>query len=219
MARLIAIGDIHGQARKLALLLEQVHPTDRDQLVLLGDYIDRGPDSHGVIEQLLQLRADLPRTVFLRGNHELMLLNALVETSFHELMPSSGLESYSNLQLYLFNGGHATLASYEVQGLGELPEEHLAFIRQTRLYFRKDGFLFVHAGARNDMPLEQQDEYTLLWERHSAPGENEVHVVGHTPTADGLPLFEAGRYSLDTGAGFGGSLTACEVNTRQIWQI
>jgi len=222
MKRLIAVGDIHGQKEKLERLLETVHPTGEDQLVFLGDYIDRGPDARGVIELLIDFRESWPKTVFLKGNHEQMLLNALVETAFHadSTLPSAPLdiESFSAIQLFLLNGGLATLRSYAIQRVDQLPQAHIAFIRQTQLYFQKEGFLFVHAGARNDLPLEQQEEYTLLWDRSLEPGTREIHVVGHSPTAQGLPVFEKGRYSLDTGAGHGRPLTACEVITKQYWQ-
>ncbi|MEJ2200398.1 MAG: metallophosphoesterase family protein [Desulfuromonadaceae bacterium] len=223
--RLIAIGDIHGQRRKLEQLLRLLQATEKDQLVFLGDYIDRGPDSRGVIETLLELRNCLPETIFLKGNHEQMLLNALLEENFLTesiftdlSTPNSASLLFSDITIYLRNGGMATLKSYGIKQLQELPRTHLEFIRQTRLYFRMDGFLFVHAGARDDLPLEEQDEYTLLWERNSAPGSEEIHVVGHSPTPGGQPLFEEGRYSLDTGAGLGNQLTACDVYTRQIWQ-
>jgi len=224
MNRLIAVGDIHGQREKLEQLLGKVRPAAADQLVFLGDYIDRGPDSRGVIELLIEMRETRPNTIFLKGNHEQMLLNALLEEKFlSDSVPavssaSPGSISFSDIQLFLQNGGSATLRSYAVERVDELPRPHLAFIRLTQLYYRKDGFLFVHAGARNDLPLDQQDEYTFLWDRNSDPGATEIHVVGHTPTANGLPLFEPGRYSLDTGAGFGRPLTACEVRTKEIWQ-
>jgi len=218
MERLIAIGDIHGQNKKLEQLLELIRPTDQDQLVFLGDYIDRGPDTQGVIELLFKIRESWPNSIFLKGNHEQMLLNALVEAAFQadSILPHAA--TFSDIQLYLQNGGAATLKSYDVQRVEQLPQAHIDFIRQTRLYFRRDGFLFVHAGARNDLPLDQQNEYTLLWDRNLEPGIAETHVVGHTPTADGLPSFEKGRYSLDTGAGHGRPLTACEVRTKQYWQ-
>jgi serine/threonine protein phosphatase 1 len=222
--RLIAIGDIHGQLARLEKLLDKVEPTRADQLVFLGDYIDRGPDSCGVIEQLMALGAALPQTVFLKGNHEQMLLDAVTEAELHafsappETSTSLFGESRSRLSFYLLNGGLATLRSYARERVTELPRSHLDFLRQTRLYFRREGFLFVHAGARNDLPIEQQDEYILLWEGHLPPGNTEVQVVGHQPTVNGLPVFEEGRFSLDTGAGFGRPLTACEVRTRQIWQ-
>lgn len=223
--RLIAIGDIHGQKEKLERLLDDVAPTGEDRLVFLGDYIDRGPDAHGVIELLINLREDRPDTVFIRGNHEQMLLDALFEAVFsagsvpaERSVPDLELERFSELQVYLRNGGPATLASYGVDRVDALPAEHVAFLQATRFYYRQAGFLFVHAGARNDLPLAEQDEYTLLWDRTLDPGIREVHVVGHQPTTTGLPGFEAGRYRIDTGAGSKGPLTACDVLTRTFWQ-
>ena len=223
MQRLIAIGDIHGQKKKLEQLFQLIQPTSEDQLVFLGDYIDRGPDSRGVLDLLIETGRGFPDTVFLRGNHEMMLLNALTEARFKadSIFPeNSDPDRFtpSDIDLFLQNGGTATLNSYRIRQVNQFPETHLEFIRRTRLYFRKDGYLFVHAGARNDLPLDQQSEYTLLWERYAQPGDKEIHVVGHSPTPDALPRFEKGRYSLDTGAGFGKPLTACEVKSKNFWQ-
>ena len=79
MTRLIAVGDVHGQLKMLEDLINQVKPTQDDQVVFLGDYIDRGPDSKGVIDYLIQFDQKLPQTIFLRGNHEQMFLDALVD--------------------------------------------------------------------------------------------------------------------------------------------
>ena len=225
MSRLIAIGDIHGQIYKLEKLLAELPLQDEDRLVFLGDYVDRGPNVCAVVSLLMKLAQERPETVFLRGNHEQMLLDALVETHFirgTEQDPVSSLirgkNLHSSIQHHLQNGGLATLKSYSVDSVADIPLAHIIFLQQTRLHFRAAGFLFVHAGARNDIPIEQQDVRTLLWDRHLEPGDREIHVVGHKPTADGRPCFERGRYSIDTGAGFGNPLTACDVKTREFWQ-
>ncbi len=225
MSRLIAIGDIHGQIHKLETLLADLPLQDEDRLVFLGDYVDRGPDVCAVINLLLELAEERPRTVFLRGNHEQMLLDALIETHFvrgagRDPVASAvrGKSLHSAIQHHLQNGGLATLKSYSVNSVAELPHAHITFLQQTRLYFRAEGFLFVHAGASNDLPVEEQDIRILLWDRHLEPGTEEIHVVGHKPTTNGRPCFEPGRYSIDTGAGFGNPLTACDVITREFWQ-
>ncbi len=228
MDRLIAVGDIHGHLDKLNRLLEHVVPTNADRLVFLGDYMDRGPESRGVIERLIALREAFPRTVFLRGNHEQLLLDAMVElglssdTPLRERSPHYAEYSYpSDWAIFIANGGTATLRSYGINSLVEgLPEEHLDFIRGTEIWWEHAPFIFVHAGADPDAAMEHQRIDRLLWERNALPGKNgHIYVVGHSPTPDQLPHFEPGLYALDTGAGHGHRLTACNVLNRHYWQV
>jgi serine/threonine protein phosphatase 1 len=224
--RLIAIGDIHGQADMLYRLLNVVSPRTEDQFVFLGDYIDRGKDSCGVIEQLIQFKKEFPRTVFIRGNHDQLLLDALAELKVRHVLRTRDISrEYANyslvsdLDMFLNNGGNETLRSYHLRDMSEFPREHITFLEETELVWKYENFIFVHAGIEPDTPLEKQDPYTLLWERHAPPGKNGViHVVGHQPTA-GSPYFEAGRYYLDTGAVYGQTLTACNVLTQEVWQV
>lgn len=231
--RLLAIGDIHGQLIKLTSLLEIVQPTVEDQLVFLGDYIDRGPDSSGVIECLIELAKLIP-CVFLRGNHEQVCLDALHSADpgrLPDYQPLSEIDvGYQMnfchrrpLDIWIRNEAESTLKSYgiglpvEEADLARIPQAHIDFLNRTQLWHRQDGFLFVHAGAREGQPLDQQTN-TLLRDRYCDPGIQEVHVVGHQIVPGGQPHFEDGRYSLDTGAGWGEELTACDVLTREIWQ-
>lgn len=229
--RLIAIGDIHGQLKKLKRLLEIVRPTQNDKLVFLGDYIDRGPDSKGVVDCLMELAGQVP-CVFLRGNHEQMMLDALAYDAPDRLPGWSQLADICTLwametshlkdsEIWLSNGAQATMQSYGASRQlpfqwDLIPQEHVNFLAKSALWHREKGFLFVHAGAENK-PLEDQMK-TLLWERFSPPGEQEIHVVGHDATPDGKPYFEPGRFSLDTGAGLDGPLTACDVLTKEVLQ-
>lgn len=226
--RLIAIGDIHGHLILLDRLLKKISPEPADQLVFLGDYIDRGPDSRDVIERLIDFRRRFPATVFLRGNHEQMLLDALIDAGvisgkrLRDISPAYADNVHgSDADIFRGNGGRETLASYQIQHLEDgLPPDHLNFLLDTRLCWRHEFFLFVHAGAFPGLPAEEQDPYVLLWERYAPPGEKgEIHVVGHHPTMDGRPYFEPGRYSLDTGAAYGRTLTACDVRTKELWQV
>lgn len=203
--RLLAVGDIHGCLPQLQRLLGQVAPLPRDRLVFLGDYVDRGEDSRGVIEFLLALRRRLPETVFLRGNHEQMLLAAA--------------QGRNTLQ-FLINGGTATLDSYGVREAADLPPEHLAFLNSLPTRYACGNFLFVHAGVRPGIPLEAQSDEDLLWIRQdflaADPDWEAVIVFGHTPQQE--PLLEPRRLGLDTGAVYGRQLTCCEVRTRRCWQ-
>ncbi len=155
VARLIAIGDIHGQADMLRCLLR--------------DY----------------------------------------SVAFRECSTPSDLE------MFISNGGNETLCGYRVRDMTDLPGEHIAFLERTRLWWQYQHYIFVHAGIEQDMPLELQDPYVLMWERVFLPGKNgEIHIVGHHPT-DGDTYFEPGRYNLDTGAVYGQTLTACDVLTKK----
>lgn len=225
--RLIAIGDLHGELDMLNRLLNTVGPTDSDRFVFLGDYIDRGRNSKGVIDRLIGFREEFPDTVFIRGNHDQMLLDALIEDGAitgHRLRDQSSTyrasASESDIEIFLLNGGKDTLRSYRIAQLADFPTEHLLFLYSTRLWWRFGPFVFVHAGLEPGIPLEMQDPFVLMWERLSPPGQDgDIHVVGHHPTTDGEPYFEPGRYYLDTGAVYGRTLTACDVLTRQVWQV
>ena len=234
MYGLIAIGDIHGHLEKLVDLMNQVKPTAADQLVFLGDYIDRGPDSKGVIDYLMSLQRQYPETVFIRGNHDQLMLDALHETA-PERLPADWLRldvacpgfpygepfrECQNTRLWLLNGGHKCLESFSDHknpSLHDVPQEYVDFLIATKLWYRQSGFLFVHAGADEDRALENQI-HTLLWEQNAPPGTRDIHVVGHRAQKSGQPLFEEGRYYIDTGAYRGRPLTACDVLTKQVWQ-
>jgi serine/threonine protein phosphatase 1 len=203
--RSLAIGDIHGCRAQLRDLLSQVSPTRNDRLVFLGDYVDRGPDSAGVIDDLLALRAHLPETVFLRGNHEEMLLDVLAG---HD--PAT----------FLFNGGDRTIASYRARGEWPPPAEHRLFLEKLLPVYQDGEFIFVHAGLRPGLPLTAQQTKDLLWIRgeflHSDYDWGKPVVFGHTPRRE--PLLEDNRIGLDTGCVYGGPLTCCELRTRFCWQ-
>ncbi len=208
---LIAIGDIHGCAATLDALLFRLAPTADDHLVFVGDYIDRGPDSKGVIDRLLALRDRQPCT-FLRGNHEALMLAYLDEGDF---------------QLWSMNGGGATLRSYS-NGSGNIniPGAHVDFIRQTRLYHDTEGYFFVHAGLRPEwsiaVNLKRCGEDVFLWERDhlDAPQlawEKPV-VCGHTPRPE--PLNRDKLIDIDTGCVYHmhprmGHLTAVRLPERE----
>ena len=126
---LIAIGDIHGCLKTLDVLLEQLSPGADDTLVFVGDYIDRGPDSKGVIDRCLELN-ESHECIFLRGNHEVFFLNHL-----------NG--NHQDSDVWHLNGGVQTLESYtESSGQVVIPEEHIHFVRQTQMYHETPNFFF-----------------------------------------------------------------------------
>ena len=206
-ARTIAIGDIHGCSAALRALVEAINPTAKDTLVLLGDYVDRGPDSRGVLDQLLELEKRC-RVMPLLGNHELMLLEALAN-------PYS-IEPWKEC------GGAQTLASYGGR-IGNIPEEHWAFMRRCRRYYETTTHFFVHANYDADLPLDEQPDYLLFWEHlifcRPRPHENgKIAVVGHTSQRTGHILDGGHVICLDTFCHGGGWLTALDVTRGTLWQ-
>lgn len=206
--RIFAIGDIHGCAEALEKLLKQL-PVDwnEDLVIFLGDYIDRGPEPRKVIEKVMELKKLYPKRVIpLRGNHEWMFLRYL-----------QGIEP----EVFLFNGGEATLRAYYHEGQLLLPEEHRNFLENLPLYYETEEYLFVHAGIRPGVALEAQSEEDLLWIREGFyyyPGTFPKKIVfGHTPFPE--PLILPDRLGIDTGCVYGGKLTAIELPTERIYQV
>jgi serine/threonine protein phosphatase 1 len=205
--RVIAIGDIHGCAQALAALVRAIAPGPQDTLVFLGDYIDRGPDSRDVLDQLLTLRTQC-QLVPLLGNHELMLLDAL--------------ENPRVLWPWLEFGGDATLASYGGH-LENIPLSHWQFLSECRRYYETATHFFVHANYAAELPLAEQPDYLLFWEHLHArlPGPHcsgKRAVVGHTSQKSGQVLDLGYLLCIDTYCYGGGWLTAWEVHSGQCWQ-
>ena len=203
--RLLAIGDIHGCLDQLKTLMKQVIPTSSDKIVFLGDYVDRGPASAGVIDYLIEFGAAFPATVFLRGNHEQMFAEYL---EGHD--PTA----------FLMNGGLKTLSSYQDSGRWPIPSSHHSFFETLINYFETEDYIFVHAGLRPGIPLSKQDSSDLIWIRRefisSSYDWGKTVVYGHTPLEE--PFLTESRLGLDTGCVYGRQLTCCEVRTRKIWQ-
>jgi len=228
-----AIGDIHGRADLLALLLAEIESDSarskdakRRTLVFLGDYIDRGHDSRRVVDMVLD---DLPAGFdahFLKGNHEAIMLDFLDDPSY--------------LGHWLANGADATFRSYgldvaELVGRGaapevwrraflaSLPETHRDFFEALELAVSFGDYFFVHAGVRPGVPLEAQDPNDMIWIRgpflQSEDDFGKIVVHGHTPGRD--PVIRANRIGIDTGAVYTDRLTALrlENGSRRLMQV
>lgn len=195
----MAIGDIHGLAQTLERLLARLPKAGT--LVFLGDYIDRGPASKDVISRLLALEGER-ECVFLRGNHEAMALAAI----------TGNLEAQISWQ---YNGGLRTLDSYE----SDIPEDHLEFLQRTRPYFVTKDYIFVHGGLQPGKGPEEIEESRLWWMREpflsSTYQWDRLVIHGHTPTGTGRPEICDNRINIDTGAVYGGKLTALVLPQRK----
>jgi serine/threonine protein phosphatase 1 len=197
--RIFAVGDIHGCRSKLDQLMEKIdwRPEDKEELVFLGDYIDRGPDSFGVVEKVLDIKTAYPELVTtLKGNHEQMFINFI-----------TGVDTLSLRD----NGVAYTMRSYDHNS--PFPVSHFKFLLDLKLYYETQDFVFVHAGLRPGIPLERQSEDDCLWIRgeflESDYDFGKTVVFGHTPFRE--PFIVPGRAGLDTGAVFGGPLTCMEL--------
>ncbi len=209
MPRTIAIGDVHGCLAALDSLLAAVRPRSDDTLVFLGDYVDRGPDSRGVIERLLGLQQQL-HLVCLLGNHDEMMLNVY----------DGQREIYVDWLLF---GGSATLDSYSTMQPEDVPTEHIAFLRSCKLYHETDRHFFVHGNYQAELPLDAQPRGTLLWEslRDRQPGPHcsgKIAIVGHTSQKTGEVLDLGYLKCIDTRCYGDGWLTALDVDSGQLWQ-
>lgn len=158
---LYVIPDIHGFCNELKLLLDEIIPLQQsDKLIFLGDYIDRGPDTPGVIELLVNLKKQYKDSiVFLRGNHEEMLLSAFGLNK--KINPHNPMQAL----MWLETGGASTISQYR-DGGKEVPQEHIEFIKNTEYYHIHDKYLFVHAGyPDHNAPIEEQNVDEFVWDR------------------------------------------------------
>ena len=217
-ARAYAIGDVHGRLDLLRDLLEQIdadsaaRPCAREFIVFLGDLIDRGPDSRGVLQLLQAIRPNLPNPVFLMGNHEEMLLKVVGDDP-ERVWDWMSFGGYEFAQSYGVEVGRlatlpAAAAAAEIRAA--MPAADLAFVESFVDSFRFGDYLFVHAGIRPGVPLEQQKISDLRWIRDDFLDSSAVHpfVVVHGHTISDGPDQRANRIGIDTGAYASGVLTA-----------
>ncbi|MEL6452686.1 MAG: metallophosphoesterase family protein [Pseudomonadota bacterium] len=226
-----AIGDIHGQKAELDRVLDLIE-TDGGQgaqIVFLGDYTDRGPNSRAVLDTLIAGRDAGRNWTFLKGNHDRMFEWFMDTPIRHD--PHMMVELY---WLHERLGGDTTLASYGVDAggrrreqdvqtdaLAAVPGAHLSFLRDLRLMHVVGDLMFVHAGIRPGVAIRDQTEADLLWIRQEFHNHTDPHpkliVHGHTPVKE--PTHYGNRVNLDTAAGYGAPLTAAVFDAGAVWRL
>ncbi len=209
--RLFIVGDIHGCLDPLKRMMDKIDwRPEEDGLIFLGDYIDRGVDSRGVVDYIIEISNSSPLVQCLMGNHENILLDFL----------SSG-----DPRLLLLNGGMTTLESYQVEEKGEkealIPPEHVAFFESLFLYIELDEYYVVHAGFRPGVEVEKQATEDLIWIREpfifSDYDFGKKVIFGHTPLAE--PLVMDNKIGLDTGVVYGNKLTCLEIPRMKFYSV
>lgn len=199
-----AVGDVHGMLTKLESLLEKIkvdyeeNYSDRlAEIVFLGDYVDRGPDSRGVLSLIMSepLQEFNFHHVALKGNHEDLMISANEHGS-----------SVNDVMNWKYNGGTTTISSYprDEDGTHIIDIEHIEFIKGLPLFYRNGDFVFVHAGLVPGQRPEDTWDHDLMWIRggflrYKGEHEDGVRVVhGHTPTQNKMPEFLDNRIGIDT---------------------
>jgi len=222
--RLLIMGDVHGQYEKMhRVLLECSYKAGEDRLILLGDYVDRGPESCEVVQEVMKLVRNGAIAIY--GNHEDLMVRALTGGL-------SGKRKSLDVEQWYANGGEITLSSYKTES--RLLQEHLAFFATLPYWYEQEGFLFVHAGIRPDISIDKQALQDLIWIREEYilgyKGRQPI-VSGHTPTQylkryelfpdiedASKPVIRNRKYFLDTGVAWGGPLTVMDLITEEYWQ-
>lgn len=217
--RLFAIGDIHGCFDSLKELVEEkIQLTLTDKLVLLGDYIDRGPKSKEVIDYIIDLKVKGFDITTLTGNHEQMLLDAWEEEDF--------------TGIWMINGGKATLNSLGIKEIKEINTNYLHFFRNLKLYAEIENYLFVHAGFNDELENPFEDTFHMIWkcrQKYSNPLlQDKIIVHGHctipAKTCDERIRMNDRVINLDSGCVYTdykgyGRLTALELYSRKIYFV
>ena len=222
--RTLVVGDIHGKRKLLERLLEECeYRAGEDHLILIGDLVDRGEDSRGVVDRAIQLQRDDPsRVTIVRGNHEDMMIEALA--------PSGG----DGAELWYYNGGIETLESYLDQNQQiDVPTEHLDFLSSLPTWHEDEHAIYVHAALVEDAdgsclhPRETPDDPELFWSRNRhffSEYNGKTVVFGHTITGMIFGDFEKvwmreHLIGVDTGAYLTGVLSAVELPSRRVYNV
>jgi serine/threonine protein phosphatase 1 len=213
--RVYAVGDVHGCNGLLGTahgkIVEDLRarPVGDYRIVHVGDYVDRGPDSAGVVERLMKLSADNPKIICLKGNHEAMMLEFLDDSRAKGFLNNGGLDTTRSYGVKLPWPKSLDAAAVRAEFARIAPRDHLTFIQGLKLSFRFGDYFFCHAGVRPQVALNKQREDDLLWIRYDFlddPREHEAVIVhGHTPREE--PEVMPNRINIDTGAFATGRLT------------
>ncbi|MFT4413922.1 metallophosphoesterase family protein [Fredinandcohnia humi] len=232
MKRMLAISDIHGDIEKFERLLDLVeYDKEQDQLLLLGDYVDRGPHSRAVLNKVFELKNE--GAIALLGNHDKMMIDAFQGEPM-------------NLKRWFYNGGIKTLQNYgyEIEKddakywyeTSEFPEplqmneeirKHIDMLKELPYYYETDSHIFVHAGVHPETPLQSTDPYTLVWIReefHKRYSGKKTVVFGHTPVnylhnSNEMYFGENNIIGIDGGCAYGGRLYCLDVGKSQIFYV
>lgn len=217
--RLFAIGDIHGCFDSFQELIEnKIQLAKNDKLVLLGDYIDRGTKSKEVVEYIICLQEKGYDIIALAGNHEVMFLNAFVDSK--------------NISLWMQNGGPETLISFGIDSISKIDAKYLHFLKGLPFFYSFENYLFVHAGFNDSIINPFEDTYSMVWnsqKRYSNPLLSEKTIIhGHRP----ITLNFCSRQiennpkviNIDTGCVYKesadyGKLTAIELYSQKLFSI
>ena len=201
------IGDLHGCRDMLEQMLSMIPwDTEKDDLIFVGDYIDRGNDSKGVIDILIELIESSSKVQCLMGNHESLFLEYFLGR---------------DQSAFLLNGGVATLGSYRINGKIHVPPEHLAFIQSLKTLIELDDYYIVHAGLMPYVQIGRQSIKDKLWIREefifSDYDFGKKVIFGHTPFPS--PYVAANKIGLDTGAVYGNKLTCIELPDEKFYYV
>lgn len=227
--RILVVGDIHGCAKTLTSMIDQLEVTHEDKVVFLGDYVDRGDGVFSVIEQLIEFKEMFPDTVFIKGNHEDMFLKYI-----------KGEGRMDDARMFLYNGGTSTINSYlehlnltdtreDPFDWDKLPESHQKFYNELKVMHEIDKYVFVHAGVRPQVHLYDQEDHDMIWIRGEFlhwPMEvlkGRVIVHGHTPMEEDERINYNERYpdriNLDSACVFDFYLTCRDLISGFEWKI
>ncbi|MGM8216549.1 metallophosphoesterase family protein [Bacillaceae bacterium W0354] len=232
MKRILAISDIHGELEKFEQLLELVqYDHEKDKLILVGDYVDRGPNSKGVLDKVIQLRDE--GAIALIGNHEQMLMDAFNGDP-------------KNLKRFYYNGGIKTLQNYgyEIEKdnakywykTDEMPEPlqmndemrvHIEKLKEFPYFYETETHIFVHAGVDPETPIHETDPHVLVWIReefHKGYKGEKTVVFGHTPTkylhnSPDIYFGENNIIGIDGGCAYGGRLNCLDVTNSRVYYV
>ena len=205
-SRTFVIGDIHGSLTSLKLMEQSIDFRETDTIILLGDYIDRGPNSKGVLDWCIEAKKRF-NVIALMGNHELLMHEARLN-----------VENYFS---WIMNGGQDTLKSFGCK-LDAIPEKYWDFIYDCELYHETDHYIFVHGGLEEEKSLEEQVPDSACWIRFRDQKPHisgKAIICGHTPTKNKKPEVKSFGICLDTHVfGLNGYLTCLEIETGKYWQ-